>query len=332
MKYPHYCSHCHKIVLHPNVQEITYFLNERHPQEEDDCSYHGSTVQPSATAGQAGSSGRKQVYQNRTVSGAGSPASRKNPAAGNARRAKASKSRIRTVMIAFAAAYVLASVFSIIQTIVRKANEKESRTAEAYTEVREETEAASEEYSSYELSADEVREAGTACSQFGHLSATSQEVVRDFLPAVEREGCSVDSEGQTDYNFVYEADGVTSYQENYWFDISRYGETAQVQLSFDTATEEFHGMVVTGYDEDLMVLLAECAVTALKDAGAVDEDLDFRESFYGTWEQDWGSRGGYTQMSMLDVMYWAPQSGDGLENELYLFARGYMTQEGIAGE
>lgn len=81
-----------------------------------------------------------------------------------------------------------------------------------------------------------------------------------------------------------------------------------------------------------MVLLAECAVTALKDAGAVDEDLDFRESFYGTWEQDWGSRGGYTQMSMLDVMYWAPQSGDGLENELYLFARGYMTQEGIAGE
>ncbi len=150
MKYPYYCSHCHKIVLHPNVQEITYFLNERHPQEEDDCSYHGSTVQPSATAGQAGSSGRKQVYQNRTVSGAGSPASRKNPAAGNARRAKASKSRIRTVMIAFAAAYVLASVFSIIQTIVRKANEKESRTAEAYTEVREEIEAASEEYSSCE--------------------------------------------------------------------------------------------------------------------------------------------------------------------------------------
>lgn len=39
-----YCKGCRKIVLHPVVQDIHYYLNERHPEYETDCSYHGNTA------------------------------------------------------------------------------------------------------------------------------------------------------------------------------------------------------------------------------------------------------------------------------------------------
>ncbi len=35
-----YCSGCKRIVWHPYVQDVDYYLNERHPQHESDCLYH----------------------------------------------------------------------------------------------------------------------------------------------------------------------------------------------------------------------------------------------------------------------------------------------------
>lgn len=36
----HYCRICHSWVRHPRIQDVTYYLNERHPQNETACSYH----------------------------------------------------------------------------------------------------------------------------------------------------------------------------------------------------------------------------------------------------------------------------------------------------
>lgn len=36
----HYCRVCHSWVRHPRIQDVTYYLNERHPQNETSCSYH----------------------------------------------------------------------------------------------------------------------------------------------------------------------------------------------------------------------------------------------------------------------------------------------------
>lgn len=335
MKYPYYCSHCHRIILHPNIQEITYYLNERHPAREEDCLYHGSTTQPSQTfaaTGQAGGAGRKQEYQGSMAAeaDAGSPALRQKAAGSVSSRkthAGTSKNMAKTIVIVFAAVYVLASVFSIIWTIAKKADRTGNVSTEASAEAWEETAVAGENDTSRERPAKEVEEAGAACSQFGHLPATDHVVVSDFLSAAQGEGCTLNDSGRTDYN--YESDGMTSYQRNYWFDFSREGETAQVQISFDTATKEFHGMVVTGLDEELMLSLAECIVTVLKDADVVDQEADFRESFYGAWDQDWGDRGGYMQIDTLDLMYLtpSPEDGEGADKELYLFAGGYFTRE-----
>lgn len=36
----HYCRTCHSWVRHPKIQDVTYYLNERHPQRESSCAYH----------------------------------------------------------------------------------------------------------------------------------------------------------------------------------------------------------------------------------------------------------------------------------------------------
>ena len=46
-----YCSGCKRIVWHPYVQDVDYYLNERHPQYESDCLYHdGGSEYPGSRA------------------------------------------------------------------------------------------------------------------------------------------------------------------------------------------------------------------------------------------------------------------------------------------
>ena len=46
-----YCSGCKRIVWHPYVQDVYYYLNERHPQHESDCLYHdGGSEYPGSRA------------------------------------------------------------------------------------------------------------------------------------------------------------------------------------------------------------------------------------------------------------------------------------------
>ena len=46
-----YCSGCKRIVWHPYVQDVNYYLNERHTQHESDCLYHdGGREYPGSSA------------------------------------------------------------------------------------------------------------------------------------------------------------------------------------------------------------------------------------------------------------------------------------------
>ena len=46
-----YCSGCKRIVWHPYVQDVDYYLNERHPRHESDCLYHdGGREYPGSSA------------------------------------------------------------------------------------------------------------------------------------------------------------------------------------------------------------------------------------------------------------------------------------------
>ena len=40
MSLPHYCKNCRQFVKSPYVRDITYYLNESHPEGEKDCDYN----------------------------------------------------------------------------------------------------------------------------------------------------------------------------------------------------------------------------------------------------------------------------------------------------
>ncbi|MDO4267659.1 MAG: hypothetical protein Q4C73_04225 [Eubacteriales bacterium] len=42
MRSAHYCRNCRSWVKNPWIRDVTYYLNERHPEDETSCSYHGS--------------------------------------------------------------------------------------------------------------------------------------------------------------------------------------------------------------------------------------------------------------------------------------------------
>jgi hypothetical protein len=41
MKLPHYCETCRSFVKDPWIRDVSYYLNERHPESEGACTYHG---------------------------------------------------------------------------------------------------------------------------------------------------------------------------------------------------------------------------------------------------------------------------------------------------
>lgn len=46
MKHAHYCSGCRSWVKEPVTIDVTYYLNERHPEKETHCSYHNTEPAP----------------------------------------------------------------------------------------------------------------------------------------------------------------------------------------------------------------------------------------------------------------------------------------------
>ncbi|WP_251498377.1 hypothetical protein [Otoolea muris] len=48
MKTRHYCHFCRSFVRRPDVADVNYYLNERHPANERNCEYHAFSQVPPA--------------------------------------------------------------------------------------------------------------------------------------------------------------------------------------------------------------------------------------------------------------------------------------------
>lgn len=64
MESARYCRGCRRIVWSPQIREVDYYLNKRHPARETDCSYHGTASGWSGEKGRAPSAGVKQNSPN----------------------------------------------------------------------------------------------------------------------------------------------------------------------------------------------------------------------------------------------------------------------------
>lgn len=263
-----YCKGCRRVVLHPADWEVDYYLNERHPQNEENCSYHGElrtsdrvsagsgsrsgtsrtgkisqAARNAARTAGAGTSGQSRTYgQSQTRSSVNPRLEPKKKQSSLAR--KLTLVIIIYVVIMFASTFVgLIAQFGHsglgFSGLFGGGREPEPaiEAVEDAVEVDDWLEA-DFETDEWLVSEEEVKAAGERCTGYGHFGVTSE----DMIPAMEG------------LMGVYLSDPtINSSNERYtyssWYDttydyILENGDDYMGSLTvhFDTATGELHGM------------------------------------------------------------------------------------------
>lgn len=242
-----YCPFCHKIVRKPLEWDVRYYLNERHPDWETNCDYHGESqvLEQAESAGSASafnmSEGQETVFQS-----AQPDIEFDNPYKSSSKRAvpqinvsptekPKKKGRIgKIVLTAVGVCVVLNIIMAVIANIDYEKVPEPLASEEAYEnaieipvpDFTEETGIViSEEEWNYEegvkeLSDEEVKERremglGDRCSTYFHLPVSYEAFAGKIEDYLANAGLSIDSYDEYTVNLLYsygeEAEEFSSY-------------------------------------------------------------------------------------------------------------------------
>lgn len=219
MKLSHYCTNCRQWVKTPYIRDVTYYLNESHPEGEKNCEYHG-------------------VYEEkrRTVSGTArpSPSVPAYLALERKRRAGANPDAVKVacgVVAAMILIQVIGAARNLIGNFYIPANHAEG-----------------EEFQL--LSDQEVQDAGIACVSNGHYSISGSFMVGEMERIIGEAGYDVDHVETSSWNYAEVGEGTpwTDYETTVEYYVSLPGGTDEntladsVMVNYDTATGELHGV------------------------------------------------------------------------------------------
>lgn len=113
MKSAHYCSNCKAFVKNPYIRNTDYYLNERHPADAHDCTYHDErrdgmqSQDTSARSGRAAASQRSRTAGSFTQSESGTSG---RTGQGRSGRGKSSSVVILAVVLIFIAVQIVLPV------------------------------------------------------------------------------------------------------------------------------------------------------------------------------------------------------------------------------
>lgn len=280
----HYCKICKSWIKNPYVRDVTFYLNERHPAEEMDCSYHNGThpadmpkpmpgtgtqkpgnqaavkktekatspwtPNPAGNAGASGNQRRGNVMQPAAAGSSGSRGT--HGTAKTTRNSRKSKNTgIIIVVIILLALKVLPSLavhsFHSIERAVSQVVGSEYDVDMG--DFSGEDESWAVDY--HELEDREVVAAGEQCNSVGHFDITGTKAKQLMEYLVGDYGLALEERGQYSYNEAYE-DGTTWYAT--WVDCSLKGRIDRgeeyIELEYDTATRALHQINVVVEDPE----------------------------------------------------------------------------------
>lgn len=227
MESAHYCRHCKRWVKHPHMVEMTYRLNEQHPRQEADCSYHLPIP--------------KQE-----------PEKKVKPQTDKARTGKRSSGKGALVVVGIVALLKLITSFTgIVTDTVSEVFEEVVRGVPEYDiDMGDYTDEAWEDY--VELTDDEVLALGEACNSRGHFPILGDGMIFAAQDRIKDIGYTVTSTQTTSYNERYD-DGETWYGT--WTDIELTDEEnpndyQYLQFDYDTATGMLHEVTISLKDPE----------------------------------------------------------------------------------
>lgn len=252
-----YCRGCRRIVWKPQVWEVDYYLNERHPGTEANCQYHGDlhTGEMAARKKNGAGTQSRQAPARKTVT---RERAAWEPAASRKRKAAPVFSR-RGKAIAILTA---AAVYMIFTGIGMRNSFRYHEVGKGIPEPRPET--APESYGAdayggllagnasneiYEYSDEDVIAAGIPCSGSGHLGITD----REFCSRFEQRLGEAFEFTVSSYSINQSLDQTTWFDTQYAYGLYSDGEDCgYIVLSFDTVDRSFHSLVMMFDTADAM--------------------------------------------------------------------------------
>ncbi len=117
------------------------------------------------------------------------------------------------------------------------------------------------------LSDDEVKEAGTACTELEHFDLRGESLIGDISEILEEQGLGIADTDTSSFNQIY-GDGGSWYETLITFSLSVPGDETGYQrltLNCDTATGELHEIDLFISDKDRVLNLTEALLEMLND-------------------------------------------------------------------
>lgn len=311
MKSAHYCSNCRAWVKEPWVREVDYYLNERHPAREADCSYHGS-VSPKTSMPdrpRTGQASQPQLQNQNKASSQPQPA-RYAAAAGKTPAQKGTYTHVaggsygapvipkaqdpfkRWTTVAVAAIICISILVRVCGAMVKALDlGRGTREPEAYAEEyldRQETEAeevygdvdlgayeADEYWYEYEeLTDQEVLAAGTACNGMNHFVITGEETEELLRVAMELYGyefTKVERKTENGRNGDY-----CWYESSTVLDLRPEEEYAEpyIEINCDTVTGALHWVDIDLESREHVIEFVRLVLTAMEEKQQLDPEGD----------------------------------------------------------
>ena len=308
-----YCKGCKRIVLHPYMQDVDYFLNERHPQHESGCLYHDGENSPgmqnekkktkqekrtadpfqnmgNRTAGQrnAFEHMKSQLEQYRSQadtfqSGTYSSQSAKNimDRVNSERGRKKPFTGILIVVIIWLVFSIGGNLMFMISHAVREAiygveDIFNSSSGDLWSSADSNAE---EVLGEGELSAEEVRAIGVNCTNYGHYDAQLADVTAALERLLPQYGFSEWSMEDT-YSYNYASDDMSWYNTDQAYYLDRDGEyVGSITIYADTATDDLHGIGAYSSDEEAFYQIVDVLEATFQEFGYLDTDLSGQEIY-----------------------------------------------------
>ena len=387
-----YCKGCRKIVLNPVEQEITYYLNQRHPEFEENCSYHGNTAAAKNSGGVWSGAGtrnskaadsavrkadhrmtvseteskkaeirermaaKKREQQNAPKQSAGTAgrtgmdfgtAHRTILNGETAKRARTMKngSAVKKIVIGIVI-YLIISFAGVIGLVFHQVSDvfdsfeigvavpepdiavEEVTPFEGALSLTQERDLGEAELEDWELSDEEVKAAGEACTGYGHFDVYYEVVKTEFLEMLKEDGLLCTEEEPYSYNSQMDFDSW--YQKVYGFVVETETEyMGMVEIETDTATGQIHGISIYTGEEDGFFRILDSVLRFMEETGLVSEELPSGGEFYRIAMGGDGKlqlEEGVVVMFGLEVSCYVP---DDMEDpdfySISMYAPGYLT-------
>lgn len=324
MDHAFYCKHCRSFVRNSRMVEIDYYLNERHPASETDCTFHGNAHGGMVTKEHLESARHTAKGQSAGKFKQAGPKSNQYGNGGTvikniAKPQKKSKWLAWIFPVIFGVCF-FNIFFGIIWNLIGEIGSRISEDAVPVEAAPVETEFADWEYR--EPADEEVRAAGVACTAYGHLPLTAEDLDRYLTQNQELIG--YDDIETTTWGGNYESGDYTSYISGYSYVMDCYetlGENddgeRNLDANFDMATGELHGVSIFAESTDEFFFMGDLMTAWFEEEGVLTGTVDWKDLFLTALEE--AEEQEYLQFTLEDLeVYFSIVTGSDEDEIWYL--------------